>query len=182
MDDEETLLRRARLRQLIDVCFESKDVLLLDFIEKKTGKRPNQGELSSLKKDNGGKSFGDKKARALAGQIGLCRHWFTMPLGANTSPEHWQSEIPTEWSKDPAPTNPNLMLLTLYIQKPSRQAEVHEPEREAYPDTIMVTGEEKLIVLGYRKLSEGMRQIWLQAAKDAVEKEAETTVDRKKHA
>jgi hypothetical protein len=124
MDDEETLLRRARLRQLIDVCFEAKDVLLLDFIEKKTGKRPNQGELSSLKKDNSGKSFGDKKAKALAGQIGLCRHWFTMPLGANTSPEHWLSEMPTEWSKDPVPLVPNWpILLSSYTQTPSNQAE-----------------------------------------------------------
>ena len=61
-------------------------------------------------------------------------------------------------------------------------AELGEPSPVSYPDTIMVSGEEKLIVLGYRKLSEGMRQIWLQAAKDAVEKEAETVVDRKKQA
>ena len=101
MDDSETLLRRARLRELIDVCFDGKDVLLLDFIERKTGKRPNQGELSALQKDNGGKSFGDKKARALAGQIGLDRYWFTMPVGANTSREHWLSTIPTEWSREP---------------------------------------------------------------------------------
>jgi hypothetical protein len=46
----------------------------------------------------------------------------------------------------------------------------------------MVSGVEKMIVEGYRKLSEDMRKIWLQVAKDALEKEDETPVDRRKQA
>ena len=67
-------------------------------------------------------------------------------------------------------------------ERAGQDSVLQQPFAPYLPDTIMVSGEEKLIVLGYRKLSEGMRQIWLQAAKDAVEKEAETTVDRKKRA
>lgn len=93
MDDNETLLRRARLRELIDKCFGGVDKNLLDFIERKTGKRPNQGEFSSLKKD-GGKSFGDKKARTITEQVGLHRQWFSMPLGSCVEKQHWLSPSP----------------------------------------------------------------------------------------
>lgn len=91
MDDTETLHRRARLRELIDVCFGTKDgqKKLLDHIEDRTGKRPNQGELSGLCTDHG-KSFADKKARTLTLQIGLHRRWFDAPLGVNLSREDWE--------------------------------------------------------------------------------------------
>lgn len=90
MDDNETLLRRARLRELIDSCFGGSVTLLLDFIEYRTGKRPNQGEMSALKKDHG-KSFGDKKAKTITEQVGLHRTWFSMPLGSNLTKESWLS-------------------------------------------------------------------------------------------
>lgn len=85
MDDAETLHRRARLRELINTCFGGKDVYLLNHIEKRTGKRPNQGEISAIQKDNGSKSFGDKKAKVLTEQIGLDRFWFAKPLGSELS-------------------------------------------------------------------------------------------------
>lgn len=93
MDDKETLHRRARLRELIRECFNDRTVELLSYIESRTGKRPNQGELSALQKDHGGKSFGDKKAKNLAEQIGLARRWFDLPAGSLLSPEEWGKEI-----------------------------------------------------------------------------------------
>jgi hypothetical protein len=92
MDDSETLNRRARLRELIRECFGGKDEELLSFIERRTGKRPNQGELSAIKKDNA-KSFGDKKARNLTVQIGLNRRWFDFPVGVNTKKEAWMNDF-----------------------------------------------------------------------------------------
>lgn len=89
MDDADTLHRRARLRELISACFDGKDVLLLDYIESKTGKRPNQGELSGLKKDHGSRSFAAKKAATLEAQIGLPRFWFTAPLGNLLDRHEW---------------------------------------------------------------------------------------------
>lgn len=89
MDDQETLNRRARLRELIRECFNDADVELLNHIEKRTGKRPNQGELSAIQKADSGKSFGDKKARNLAEAIGLHRQWFDMPLGTNLTRDSW---------------------------------------------------------------------------------------------
>lgn len=65
MDDAETLNRRARLRELIRVCFNDSPSDLLRFVEGRTGKRPNQGELSAISKDHSGKSFGEKKAKTL---------------------------------------------------------------------------------------------------------------------
>jgi transcriptional regulator with XRE-family HTH domain len=59
---------------------------------------------------------------------------------------------------------------------------VLEPAPVPYPGAIMVYGEEKLIVQGYRKLSEDMRKMWLQVAKDALEKKDETPVDHRKQA
>lgn len=94
MDDFETLNRRARLRELIAVCFEGNSANLIRFIEQKTNKRPNQGELSSIQKDNGGKPFADKKARNLTLQIGLHRRWFDMPLGTNVQREQWLLDTP----------------------------------------------------------------------------------------
>ncbi len=93
MDDLETLNRRARLRELIEQCFGCRLIDLLRHIEQRTGKMPNQGELSALQKDNGGKSFGDKKARALAEQIGLHRRWFDFPVGVNLEQGRWQSDL-----------------------------------------------------------------------------------------
>ena len=86
--------RRIRLRELIDQCFSGQQRALLDFVEKKTGKRPNQGEMSGLTKDDG-KSFGDKKAKALAESIGLNRRWFDLPLGSNLFQSDWLRD-PTE--------------------------------------------------------------------------------------
>lgn len=94
MDDLETLNRRARLRELIAICFEGNSANLIRFIEQKTKKRPNQGELSSIQKDNGGKPFADKKARNLTLQIGLHRRWFDMPLGTNVQRELWLLDAP----------------------------------------------------------------------------------------
>ena len=88
MDDRETLNRRARLRELITVCFGGFDKGLLTHILMNTGKSANQGELSALKRDNG-KSFGDKKAKRLTEQIGLHRRWFDFPVGTNISREKW---------------------------------------------------------------------------------------------
>lgn len=89
MDDAETLHRRLRLRELIDRCFNGRLTDLMSHIEGNTGKRPNQGELSALQKDHGPKSFGDKKARTLSQQIGLHRHWFSMPSGTNLNRGEW---------------------------------------------------------------------------------------------
>lgn len=92
MDDKETLNRRARLRELIATCFDGKDAALLDHIQKRTGKRPNQGELSGLQKDHGARSFGDKKAKTLTEQIGLHRRWFEFGPGENIEQIHWMAE------------------------------------------------------------------------------------------
>lgn len=88
MDDPETLHRRARLRELTTVTFDGQSSLL-DHIQQRTGKKPNQGEMSYLHKDNSGRSFGDKKARALCEQIGLPRMWFSMPLGTCLGMSDW---------------------------------------------------------------------------------------------
>lgn len=92
-DDTEMRHRRLRLRELIDQCFNGQQRALLDFVEKKTGKRPNQGEMSGLTKDDG-KSFGDKKAKALAESIGLHRRWFDLPLGSNLFHSEWSRDLP----------------------------------------------------------------------------------------
>ena len=92
MDDQETLHRRARLRELIQERFDGKDANLLRYVEDRTGKKPNQGELSGLQKDNSGRSFGDVKARNLTKQIGLHRRWFDMPLGACLNRSDWMSD------------------------------------------------------------------------------------------
>lgn len=90
MDDAETLLRRARLRELVEHCFGGKQAALVRHIEARTGKRPNQGEISLLMKDHSpAKSFGDKKARRLCEQIGLSRRWFEMPLGSALQRHEW---------------------------------------------------------------------------------------------
>ncbi|WP_368655426.1 S24 family peptidase [Castellaniella ginsengisoli] len=89
MDDTDTRNRRARLRELIAHCFDGRDAALLDFIEKRTGKRPNQGEISGLQKDDGPRSFGDKKAKTLTEQIGLNRYWFDMRPGARLEQDQW---------------------------------------------------------------------------------------------
>lgn len=82
MDDTDTLHRRARLRELISHRFEGRDAALLDHIEGRISKRPNQGEMSGLQKDHGPRSFGAKKADTLEKQIGLPKLWFSMPLGS----------------------------------------------------------------------------------------------------
>lgn len=91
MDDKETLNRRARLRELIQHCFEGNAMRLLDHIEGRTGVRPNQGEISGLQKNNGSRSFGDKKAKTLTEQIGLHRRWFDLALGTNLDPRDWET-------------------------------------------------------------------------------------------
>lgn len=90
MDDKETLNRRARLRELVASCFDGKDTNLLDHIETRTGKRPNQGEISGLQKDHGPRPFGDKKAKNLTDQVGLQRYWFDLPLGSNLDRDQWE--------------------------------------------------------------------------------------------
>jgi phage repressor protein C with HTH and peptisase S24 domain len=98
MDDKETLHRRARLRELVSFCFDNKPANLLRHISDKTGKPANQGELSALMKDDGGKSFGDKKAKTLTLQIGLFRRWFDFPIGSNLQKAQWMSPAPGESS------------------------------------------------------------------------------------
>lgn len=92
MDDAETLHRRARLRELVLHAFGNKDANLLAHIERRTGSKANQGELSALQKDHGSRSFGDKKAKTLTRQIGLDRHWFAMPIGTALDPTEWNQE------------------------------------------------------------------------------------------
>lgn len=99
MDDKETLHRRARFRELLSACFADSQGALLNHITA-NGFKPNQGELSALKKDHGPKSFGDKKAKTLAEQIGLHRRWFDMPLGTWLSPSEWKGSEPLLQSAD----------------------------------------------------------------------------------
>lgn len=89
MDDTETLHRRARLRELVDGAFDGTLARLVDHIHAKTGKLPNQAELSTLRRDNGPRSFGDKKAKTLTEQIGLHRRWFDFPIGTNIERTDW---------------------------------------------------------------------------------------------
>lgn len=89
MDDAETNNRRARLRELIRECFNDTLADLIRHIAQRTGKAPNQGELSAIQKANSGKSFGDKKAKTLTEQIGLSRRWFDMPIGKNIKQTEW---------------------------------------------------------------------------------------------
>ena len=95
MDDKDTLHRRARLRELISVCFDGKDVELLDYIANRGNKRPNQGEMSGLQKDHGPRSFGAKKAGTLEEQIGLPKLWFTMPMGYGLDLGGWKKSSST---------------------------------------------------------------------------------------
>jgi hypothetical protein len=90
MDDAETLHRRARLRELVKHAFGDTDAALLAHIERRTGKKANQGEISTLQKDHSGRSFGDKKARTLTLQVGLPRDWFSLPLGTALHPDDWK--------------------------------------------------------------------------------------------
>lgn len=99
MDDKETLHRRARLRELIWAHFgdpsEGGQAALREHIKNHKGVKVNQGELSGLLKDhNAARSFGDKKARALADQIGLHRRWFDFPMGVNISRGDWLKDAP----------------------------------------------------------------------------------------
>lgn len=110
MDDKETLNRRARLRELIRECFNGERKQLLAHIFARTKTTQNAGEISSLQKDNGPKSFGDKKAKVLVELIGLNRHWFDMPCGTNLDPSKWMSPPPS--SKEATP---------LKVQEPSTQ-------------------------------------------------------------
>lgn len=92
MDDRETANRRARLRELVEVCFNDRLVDLQAHIRLHSGTEANQGELSALRKPNSSKSFGDKKAKTLASQIGLHRRWFDLPVGTNTARNEWLRE------------------------------------------------------------------------------------------
>lgn len=95
MDDEETRRRRMRLAELINEAFCGEQARLLAHIRERTGKQPNQGEISGLiKLDNSARSFGDKKARTLTEQIGLHRRWFDFPLGSNLTREQWLHDSP----------------------------------------------------------------------------------------
>lgn len=94
MDDRETLNRRARLRELISECFDGKLANLMDHIKDRTGKTPNQGELSALQRDHSAaKSFGDKKAKTLTEQVGLSRRWFDMPAGNQIRRDEWLVDV-----------------------------------------------------------------------------------------
>lgn len=92
MDDRETANRRARLRELIEVCFNDRLVDLQAHIRLHSGTEANQGELSALRKAGSSKSFGDKKAKTLAAQIGLHRRWFDWPVGTHTARDEWLLE------------------------------------------------------------------------------------------
>lgn len=96
MDNPDTLNRRARLRELIEHCFENNQAALLKHIEARTGRPHNQGEMSAIQRDHGGKSFGDKKAQALANSIGLSRYWFDLPLGSNLDRDKWLDAAPLD--------------------------------------------------------------------------------------
>lgn len=98
MDDKETSNRRVRLRELIQTAFNGSLEELLRFIELRTGKRPNQGEMSALQKPEG-KSFGDKKAKVLTEQIGLHRRWFDAQPGTNLGRDQWLAD-PNAFSTD----------------------------------------------------------------------------------
>lgn len=79
-----------RLAELINAAFDGEQARLIAHIRDRTGKQPNQGEISGLiKLDNPARSFGDKKARTLTEQIGLHRRWFDFPLGSNLTREQW---------------------------------------------------------------------------------------------
>lgn len=105
MDDKETLHRRAKLRELIRERFADRTVDLIQYIQERTGKKPNQGELSALQKDDSGKSFGDKKAKTLAEQIGLPRRWFDMPLGTAPGTSGLEPEISESTAAAAIPEN-----------------------------------------------------------------------------
>lgn len=92
MDNEETLNRRARFRELLRECFSDSRKALAEHI-KSRGHEPNLTELSNLKKDHGPRSFADKKAGMLAHEIGLNRRWFDMPLGSNLEKSHWMDNL-----------------------------------------------------------------------------------------
>lgn len=100
MDDKYTLNRRARLRELIRDHFGGEQKQLLDHITKMTGKKANQGEISGLAKDHSARSFGDKKGRALAEQIGLSPDWFEWPTGVTIPLETWSHVTPLLHSPD----------------------------------------------------------------------------------
>ena len=93
MHDSETLHRKARLRELVGI-FGSQSALM-QRIKLMTGTEVNQGELSSLCRDEAKKSFGYKKAGKLAEQVGLPRTWFEMPLGSMLNRSEWTAEKPT---------------------------------------------------------------------------------------
>lgn len=84
-DDQQTLHRRARLRELVDQVFDGSTAALIRHVENTKGVSPNLGELGRLQKDNSGQSFGEKRARTLCSQIGLSSKWFDMPLGSNAT-------------------------------------------------------------------------------------------------
>lgn len=100
-DNKETRHRKARLRELVRECFGDSQRNLLEHIENVTGKKPNQGEISELQKDNSSKSFGYNKAGTLIKQIGLHRQWFEMPIGTNLDKSLWLKSYPlNEFSDD----------------------------------------------------------------------------------
>jgi hypothetical protein len=144
MDDPETLNRRARLRELIQFAFDGQLVKLINHIEKQTGKKPNQGELSGLRKDNSpSKSFGDKKAKTLTEQIGLHRRWFDMPLGSNLERPRWLDAPDAE-----AESGLN------------RQA-ANEKRTAEY---LGLSEEERLLIRAYREAGSAERSVILRAA------------------
>lgn len=111
MDDLETKHRRMRLAELVNSCFAGEQVRLLQHIRARTGKEPNQGEISGLMKlDNPSRSFGDKKAKTLTEQIGLHRRWFDFPLGSNLPVDRWMDES-TDRDADHAHNKSDVALL-----------------------------------------------------------------------
>lgn len=116
MDDPETLNRRARLRELVKTI--GGRAALVSHIERRTGKRPNEGEISALQKDNGGKSFGYKKAGTLCEQVGLNRRWFEFPVGTCLDRAHWLDE-PQPWRNPESPSRSSPSGVSPSVQEPA---------------------------------------------------------------
>ncbi|WP_430434784.1 LexA family protein [Methyloversatilis sp.] len=116
MDDNETLNRRARLRELIRECFGDKQINLIRHVHHRTGEMPNHGEMSVLTKDHSGKSFGDKKAKRLTEQIGMHRRWFDMPLGTNIDPTDWMRDWEGMSNVSPGPDRKGRIPLISWVK------------------------------------------------------------------
>lgn len=136
MEDDEARNRRLRLRELIDSCFAGRQKSLIKHIEARTGKAPNQGELSGLAKiDSPSRSFGYDKAKILSEQIGLHRRWFEFPLGTNLLRDKWLDDMP---SRDVNHVyNENGIKLSLSDDAKTLPEEAESPEHQRKGVTAM---------------------------------------------